>query len=224
MVYRARDDLTHVFVSYVREDRALVDRLCDDLRGQGAEIWLDREKIEPGSRWKDAVRNAVREGSSFLACFSKAYESRSKSYMNEELTLAIEELRQFPSERVWFVPILLTECDVPARSIGAGETLLDIHWVQLYEDWDQGVKRIIQVIKPEKREKAKEHLVKLARRLITRSSWVSEEVWEGDLDPDDDSDDEDAELKALEKEYRTSVEEFQTEFGERYDPYSDRFP
>ena len=68
--------------------------------------------------------------------------------MNEELTLAIEELRQYGSDREWFIPVLLSECDVPARSIGAGETLLDINWVPLYEAWDAGVQRIISVIKP----------------------------------------------------------------------------
>ena len=61
--------------------------------------------------------------------------------MNEELTLAIEELRQFASDREWFIPVLLSECDIPARSIGGGETLLDINWVPLYENWDAGIQK-----------------------------------------------------------------------------------
>jgi HEAT repeat protein len=44
--------------------------------------------------------------------------------------------------------VLLAECDVPARSVGGGETLLDINWVPLYEDWEVGIKRILSVIKP----------------------------------------------------------------------------
>jgi hypothetical protein len=68
--------------------------------------------------------------------------------MNEELTLAIEELRQFSTERVWFIPVLLSECDVPARKIGGGETLRDITWVPLYENWDIGIQRILEVIRP----------------------------------------------------------------------------
>ena len=62
--------------------------------------------------------------------------------------MAIDELRQYASDREWFIPVLLSECDVPARSIGAGETLLDINWVPLYEDWDDGIQRILSVIKP----------------------------------------------------------------------------
>jgi len=44
--------------------------------------------------------------------------------------------------------VLLSECDVPARSIGGGETLLDINWVLLHENWGAGSKRILSVIKP----------------------------------------------------------------------------
>jgi len=68
--------------------------------------------------------------------------------MNKELVLATEELRKYPPDREWFIPVLLSECDVPARSIGAGETLLDINWVPLYEDWDAGIQKILSVIKP----------------------------------------------------------------------------
>ena len=68
--------------------------------------------------------------------------------MNEELVLATEELRKYPPEREWFIPVLLSECEVPARSIGAGDTLLDINWVPLYEDWKTGIQRILSVIKP----------------------------------------------------------------------------
>jgi len=144
----AHDEQKHVFISYVRENRQIVDKFCEELAKHGVHIWLDRNKIQPGVRWKDAIRNAIRRGNFFIACFSKEYTSREKSYMNEELTLAIEELRQFSTNRVWFIPVLFSECDVPARSIGAGETLLDINWVALFEDWDAGIQRILDVIRP----------------------------------------------------------------------------
>src|SRR5262249_23419048 len=85
----------------------------------------------------------------FLACFSKHYSDRDKTYMNEELVLAVEELRMKPSDRAWFIPLLLTPCQVPERNIGAGETLRDIQFVALYEDWDAGVRRVLSVVKPD---------------------------------------------------------------------------
>jgi len=138
----------HVFISYVRENKDQVDRLCQDLERHGVNVWLDRNSIKPGARWKDAIREAIRSGDYFIGCFSDAYTAKAKTYMNEELTLAIEELRQYGSDREWFIPVLLSECEVPVRSIGAGETLLDINWVPLYEDWNAGIRRILSVIKP----------------------------------------------------------------------------
>jgi HEAT repeat protein len=138
----------HVFISYVRENKDQVDRLCQDLERHGVKVWLDRNSIKPGARWKDAIREAIRSGDYFIGCFSDAYTAKAKTYMNEELTLAIEELRQYGSDREWFIPVLLSECEVPVRSIGAGETLLDINWVPLYEDWNAGIRRILSVIKP----------------------------------------------------------------------------
>jgi hypothetical protein len=85
--------MSHVFVSYVREDSSDVERLVFHLRSAGVEVWIDREDIPPGARWKDTIRNAIRTGMFFIPCFSKAYLGRTKTYMNEELGLAIEELR-----------------------------------------------------------------------------------------------------------------------------------
>ena len=45
----------HVFISYVRENQEQVDRLCQDLESHGVSIWLDRNSIKPGARWKDAI-------------------------------------------------------------------------------------------------------------------------------------------------------------------------
>ncbi len=33
--------------------------------------------------------------------------------MNEELVLAIDERRKYSTSRLWFIPVLLSECDVP---------------------------------------------------------------------------------------------------------------
>jgi len=147
--YTLPSPLSHVFVSYVREDSADVDRLVRELAGYGVDVWLDRNEIEPGRNWRDAIRHAVQEGAFFLACFSAAFASRDKGYMNEELALAIEEIRQRPRDRIWFIPVLLTESRVPDWPIRPGETLRDLQWVDLFHDWEVGVRQIATVVSPE---------------------------------------------------------------------------
>jgi hypothetical protein len=140
--------VSHVFVSYVRENSEQVRRLCDYLESHGVEVWLDRDAISPGQRWKDAIRTAIQKGAFFLACFSSESVAKDRSYMNEELTLAIEELRQRPTDRTWFIPVLLSKCEIPDRSIGAGEGLRDLQWLDLSSDWYAGLERILPVLRP----------------------------------------------------------------------------
>lgn len=139
--------MNHVFLSYVREDREKAIALSRDLSAAGLDVWVDYDRIKPSQRWKNAIRKAIREGAAFIACFSEAYLRRTRSYFNEELTLAIEELRLRPQDQVWFIPALFSPESVPDRSIGAGETLKDLHWVALYEKWDEGVKQIVEAAK-----------------------------------------------------------------------------
>ena len=141
--------MTRVFFSYVQENYSTVLRLAQTLCEFDVEVWLDRESLKPGQRWADEIRRGISQGDFFLAFFSEAYANRDTSYMNEELTLAIEELRRRPTDRAWFIPVLLSdETTVPDRSIGAGETLRSIQWVNLHEDWHRGVEKILAVISP----------------------------------------------------------------------------
>ncbi len=138
-----------VFVSYMREDASAVERLVADLQGQGVEVWFDRDRLKPGVRWRSAIRDAIKQGAFFIACFSENVSARERSYMNEELTIAVDELRKRPIDRGWFLPILLSPDAVPALAIGGGTTLRDIAPVALYDDWEQGVERLVRVIRPE---------------------------------------------------------------------------
>jgi len=134
---------SHVFISYVHEDYEIIQKLSSSLQENGVRIWLDRNDIAPGARWKRVIKRAIGEGGFFLACFSPNYSSRSLTYMNEELTLAVDMLRKMPPDRCWFIPVLLTPCEVPDFEIHASETLRDIQQVHLYRDWEGGVRRIL---------------------------------------------------------------------------------
>jgi hypothetical protein len=137
------DLMSHVFIPYVREDADTVNSIARALRAYDVDVWLDKDDVRPGVRWADAIRQAIGEGAFYIACFSTAYNARTRSYMNEELTLAIEELRQRATNQQWFIPVLLDQCEIPQRSIGAGETLRSLQWVRLYEDWNEGIARIL---------------------------------------------------------------------------------
>ena len=138
--------MEHIFISYVRENQENVDRLCSALGSYSLKVWLDREDILPGRRWCTAIRHAIQQGAYFLACFSKEYSTRQRTYMNAELALAIDELRKRPYETSWFIPVRLADCIIPDREIGGGESLADLQWVDLFQDWDAGIRKILQCV------------------------------------------------------------------------------
>jgi hypothetical protein len=140
-------DKPHAFISYVHENTAIVDRLADYLRKAGVVVWLDRDDLVLGQRWKDVINKAIKEGAFFIACFSKELNDKGETYMHAELRLAIDRLRNMPNNRVWFIPVLLNETDIPSHAISDHETLKDINSVRLFEDWDSGVKKILRAMK-----------------------------------------------------------------------------
>jgi hypothetical protein len=160
--------MSHIFISHVHENQKMVEQLSQELKNHGMEVWLDHDSILPGARWKDAIRQAIQNGAFFIACFSTEYENRNKNYMNEELILAIDELRQFSIKRTWFIPVLLSECNIPALSIGAGQTLLDFQWVNLSSNWGSGIQKLLRVLRADEIEKIKEDIDELGYRYINR--------------------------------------------------------
>ncbi len=145
-----------VFISYVRNNSSEIDKICAEFVKNDIEYWLDRKDIEPGKFWKDAIKNAINGGAYFLACFSKEYNERKETFMNEELLEAVEILRIKHYDSGWFIPIKLSECEIPPIPVGTGKTLNDIHYLSFYEDWDTEITRLIDIIKREESPKESE--------------------------------------------------------------------
>jgi len=137
--------MVRAFISHVREDNHAVDRLAADLKASGVEVWQGRKQLKPGQRWEDEIRRMISEGDFFLACFSGNFSRKPRSYMREELDLAIKELKLRPIDKAWFIPVRLTECEIPKLAIREGETFHSIQRVDMFDDWNDGVNRILSV-------------------------------------------------------------------------------
>ena len=138
----------HVFISYVREDSHYVDRLQNKLEAAGVPVWRDTASIWPGQDWRAKIRSAITDNALvFIACFSRASLGRRKSYQNEELALAIEQLRLRPPEIPWLIPVRFDECDIPDRDIGGGRILSSIQRADLSGDrFDEGAARLLATV------------------------------------------------------------------------------
>jgi TIR domain len=138
----------HVFISYVHEDSAQVNQLQQALQAAGIPVWRDTADLWPGEDWRAKIRGAITENAFvFIACFSQRSLARGKSYQNEELTLAIEQLRLRPPEHPWLIPVRFDECEIPDRDIGGGRTLTSIQRADLFgERSDEGAARLVAAV------------------------------------------------------------------------------
>jgi TIR domain len=133
------------FVSYVKEDARVIDLLRSVLEKNGIDVWLDSATLSPGGRWKSAIEDGIRNGMFFLSIYSKNREKREATYANEELVVAIEELRKKPQDKVWLIPIRIDDCNIENRSIGGGERLLDLQVCDL-SDWTKGMTALLSAM------------------------------------------------------------------------------
>jgi hypothetical protein len=133
---------SHVFLSYVRENSALVYRLKVELNNRNITTWRDQDDLRLGSRRKPAIKRAIQGADFFIACFSEAYNHHGEARMNEELQIAIEKLRQHPPGHTWLIPAKLSPCEIPEFDISGNVTLRGLQYVDLYTDWNAGIERL----------------------------------------------------------------------------------
>jgi hypothetical protein len=92
-----------------------------------------------------SYRNRYPKWCFFLSVHSKSREGRAVTYANEELVVAIEEIRRRPTNSTWFIPIKIDDCIIEPRPIGAGETILDLQVCDL-TDWLKGLRQLLMTI------------------------------------------------------------------------------
>jgi hypothetical protein len=126
-----------VFISYARQDSEAANRLYDDLKISGLEPWLDTESLLGGENWRIAIKEAISNSRYFIPLLSS--NSLEKiGYVQRELKEALEIRLEFPQSKRFIIPARLDESEVN------DEKLRELHMVDLFPDWDEGVQRILK--------------------------------------------------------------------------------
>lgn len=137
----------HVFLSYVRENSADVERLRNDLIGAGEAVWWDRD-IPAGANWRHEIRKALKDAYAFVLCLSKAMEKRSRSGAYPEVRDAIAMYRELAPGGIFILPVRLDDCDVPDFEIDSTTVLTDLQQVDLFPDVERpaALKRLVAAL------------------------------------------------------------------------------
>lgn len=101
-----------VFLSYAREDLEPVRKLRDFLRRSGIDTWWDKDDILPGRKWETEIETALAQCDFVAGCFSKV-SVRKRGYVQRELKRAREFGSRMLEDDIYFIPVLLEECELP---------------------------------------------------------------------------------------------------------------
>ena len=141
-----------VFIAYVEENVEQSRRLYRAFEEAGLQPWLDKEKLFPGQNWPRSIQRAIEVADFFVPCFSKRAATKRGAFQCE-LRYALDCATRLPLEDMFILPARLDDCEVP-RAVASR-----IQYVDLFPDWDRGVRRLIRTMV---RESARRRQLQLA--------------------------------------------------------------
>jgi hypothetical protein len=100
-----------IFISHASEDRVFVDGLVERLKSDGVDAWLGSAQIRVGDSISERISAGLDQSDFFAIVLSTA--SVSSGWVRDELASAIS-IAKSRNLQVYILPILLTDCDVPA--------------------------------------------------------------------------------------------------------------
>ena len=126
-----------VFLLHARQDEESVRRLYRRLLKEGADVWLDQEKLLPGQDWVYEIHKAIENSDMVIACLSRHFNKQG-GFRHEELRLALEKAASLPEGTTFLIPARLEKCELP-------EPLRRWQCVDLFGT--SGYKKLIRVLK-----------------------------------------------------------------------------
>jgi hypothetical protein len=86
----------HIFISYSRRDEVVMRRIVKYLRGEGILVWVDNEKLVPGTPiWEYEIEKAIRGAFAIVVVLSP--DAKKSEWVLREITLADQfHKRVFP--------------------------------------------------------------------------------------------------------------------------------
>ncbi|MBZ0285152.1 MAG: TIR domain-containing protein [Anaerolineae bacterium] len=146
--------MKHIFLSYSRKNLDVMQKVRDQIRSNGLQVWTD-EALEPGTTsWMSAIENALESAACLVVILSP--DAKSSRYVREEMNYA-------EAHDVRIFPVLAVGTEATAVPFG----FITAQWVDLRkaEEFDVRLQHLISAIRgyigvesqqPEKSEAAAE--------------------------------------------------------------------
>ena len=124
-----------LFLSHTRVDKPFVEKLANDLKRFGINVWFDKWEIKVGDSITWKIADGIRENEYLGIVLSP--EALQSEWVKTELSAAW--VKQMQSKKVVVLPILLRDCDIPLF-------LADRRYADFRNDYHDGLKQLSGVL------------------------------------------------------------------------------
>ena len=96
------NDAPKAFISYKSEDFVFVNDVCQKLKQQGINAWLDRERLQ--GKWEPSIAAEITNSDAFILMQSQQVKNNPVNYVNVEIKQALDKARYFQPESDFIFP------------------------------------------------------------------------------------------------------------------------
>jgi hypothetical protein len=123
--------LSHIFISYSRADKSIVDEFINQLEAAGHPVWVDREGIRGGEQWRQEIVEAIEQNDVFLLVLT--HNSINSDHVRTEVDLAKEGRKKI-------IPVAMQRVEIPTSM---KYQLAGLQRINMYSDYEDGFRELL---------------------------------------------------------------------------------
>ena len=128
--------MAKVFVSHRGSDLSQAERLAEEIRNAGHDVWIDAWEIETGDSIVGQINNGLADAEYVVLCLS--VDGVMSEWISREWMATLAS--QLNGKRVKLLPARLSGGELPV-------ILADIKCADLVSDWTKGMSDILKAIR-----------------------------------------------------------------------------
>jgi hypothetical protein len=98
-----------IFISYAREDLAVVRALKEALEEAGLTVWFDFDRLGAGDTFDPKIQSNIRRCSLFLPVLSRGTEARTEGFFRREWRYALDRDLDIDPGTAFIIPVAIDD-------------------------------------------------------------------------------------------------------------------
>lgn len=145
-----------IFICHSKKDKHKALELHSIIQDYGYNPWLDEVNLLPGQKWEHEIKKIIQKEAACIVICLSSHSVDNKGYIHKEISFAIDAMKEYPNDSIFIIPVRIDNCIVP-------HPLEKLHWVDLYENEESSIVKILQSISLAVKGKISDELVKFTK-------------------------------------------------------------